>query len=112
MIALLQTLVYVLFYVAIFALCIWALIDLARRTAGAFAAAGKLTKGRWAAILAVATAVAFVALPYPIGIGQLTFLALGSAVAAAVYLVDVRPALGPHGGRRRPGRGPSSRGGW
>ncbi len=101
----LQSLVLVAFYLAILVLCVWGLVDLLRRPAGAFVAAGKLTKGRWGAILGASTAVSFVALPWPLGIGALSFLALLAAVAAIVYLVDVRPALGPTGRRRPPARG-------
>jgi hypothetical protein len=100
-----QTLLYVAFYVVILLLSVWALVDLLRRPAAAFTAAGKRTKKFWGAILAAAAAVAFMALPYPIGFGYLSFLALGSAVAAIVYLVDVKPAIVPYSGRRGP-RGP------
>jgi undecaprenyl-diphosphatase len=71
-------------------LALWALVDLARRPAAAFVSAGKRTKKFWGILLGVAVLVAFVALP---PLRQLTFLALGSAVAAVVYLVDVRPAV-------------------
>ncbi|WP_258725793.1 DUF2516 family protein [Cellulomonas sp. NS3] len=114
MIGAVQTLVYVAFYVVIFLLAVWALIDLLRRPAGAFVSAGKRTKKFWGILLGAATLLAFVALPYPIGYGYLSFLALGSAVAAVVYLVDVKPAITPYSGGRGPrGRGPSGpRGGW
>ena len=51
---------------------------------------------------------AFVAIPPPLGRGLLGFLALASAVAAIVYLVDVRPAITPYSGRGggRPGGRP------
>jgi len=106
-----QTLVYVAFYVVIFLLAVWALVDLLRRPAQAFLSAGKRTKKFWGLLLGAAVLLAFVALPYPIGFGYLSFLALGSAVAAAVYLADVKPAVTPYSGGR--GRGPSGpRGGW
>jgi hypothetical protein len=113
-----QVVVYLLFYVAIFALAAWSLVDALSRPANAFLSAGKRTKGFWLAITGVGTAVAFVALPWPLGIGQLGFLALLAAVGAIVYLVDVRPAVAPYsGGRGRGGSGgrggtPPSRGGW
>jgi hypothetical protein len=108
-----QSLIYLAFYVVIFALCVWALVDALRRPAQAFLSAGKQTKQRWMIILGVATAVSFVAIPFPIGIGRLGFLALLGAVAALVYLVDVRPAVGPYSGRRGGGSGSGpSRGGW
>ncbi|PVU82545.1 DUF2516 domain-containing protein [Cellulomonas sp. WB94] len=108
-----QTLLYLAFYVAIFALSVWALVDLVRRPPGAFTSAGKRTKNWWMAVLGVAVAVAFMAIPFPIGFGYLSFLALLSAVAAIVYLTDVRPAVAPYSRRRGPrGPGGSSRGGW
>lgn len=112
-----QYLVYLILYVVVFALAVWALVDLLTRPSQAFVSAGKRTKGFWGAILAAAVAISFVALPYPLGIGQLGFLALAAAVAAIVYLVDVRPAVQGYSGRggrgsRGSGRGPSSRGGW
>ena len=106
-VALAQSWVFFLLYLGAFvAICV-ALLDLVRRPAEAFPRAGKRTKGFWGAILGVATAVGFVAIPWPIGIGQLGFLALAGLVAAIVYLVDVRPALGPAGRKR-----PPSTGGW
>lgn len=116
MIGTLQALVYFLLYAVVFALSGYALIDAARRPASAFTSAGKRTKQFWVWLLVAATAVAFVALPWPLGGGYLSFLALGSAVAAGVYLADVRPAVRPYsggsGGSRggRPGGGPY--GGW
>lgn len=104
----LQSLVFLALNLFVFVLCAIALVDLLRRPASAFPAAGKRTKGFWAAILGVATAVAFVALP-PLNFGPLGFLVLLGAVGAIVYLVDVKPALGPH--RRRP-QGPARPGGW
>jgi uncharacterized membrane protein YeiB len=105
-----QTLVYLALYVAVFVLSVYALVDAARRPARAFAVAGKRTKQFWTLLLGVATAVAFVALPWPLGIGALSFLALGSAVAAGVYLADVRPAVKPYSGG--PGRSGGPYGGW
>lgn len=83
-------------------LCIVALVDAARRPAGAFTAAGKLTKNAWLAILAVAAALAFVSL----GSTGLLLLAILAAVASLVYLFDVKPAVTPYSGRGgRPGTG-------
>jgi len=103
----LQWIVYLLFLLAIFVLCVWALVDLLRRPANAFPAAGKRTKNFWLAILGVATLLSFIAMP-PLQL--LPFLGILSAVAAIVYLVDVRPAVAPYT-RRRSGPGRSS-GGW
>ncbi|WP_456846791.1 DUF2516 family protein [Cellulomonas sp. P5_C6] len=110
MVASLQLVIFLVFYVAIFGLCLWALIDLLRRPSKAFTQAGKLTKGLWGAIIGVSTAVSFSVIPVP-GVPHLpSFLALLAAVGAIVYLVDVKPAITPYSGRRGP-RGPSS-GGW
>ncbi|MBB2922269.1 DUF2516 family protein [Cellulomonas cellasea] len=111
MIGSVQTLIYAAFYLVIFLLAVWALIDVLRRPAGAFVSAGKRTKKFWGLLLGAAVLLAFAALPPPIGVGYLSFLALGSAIAAVVYLVDVKPAVTPYSGGR--GRGPSGpRGGW
>jgi hypothetical protein len=114
-IAKLQVLVYAGFFLVIFGLTVWALVDALTRPTRAFVSGGKRTKRFWGFVLGAACAVAFVALPWPIGIGALSFLALLSAVAAIVYLVDVRPAVSPYSGRRGPrggGGSGSSRGGW
>lgn len=109
----LQLLLLLLFSLVILALAVWALVDALRRPAAAFTAAGKQTKQRWTIILAAAAVIAFIAVPPPLGIAGLPiFLALLSAVAAVVYLVDVRPAVGPHTRRRGPRDGGPSRGGW
>ena len=105
--------IYLVLYLIVFVTCVVALVDLLLRPAQAFVTAGKRTRSFWLVVLLVATAVAFVALPWPIGIGRMEFLALGAAVAGIVYLVDVRPAIAPYSGRRG-GRGPRGpqRGGW
>lgn len=75
---------------------VYALVDVLRHRPDAFTAAGKLTKAKWTAILAVAAALGFIALPPPIGqpaLSSLGFLAIIAVVASAVYLVDVRPAV-------------------
>lgn len=113
MIRALQILIYFALYAAAFGMTVYALIDALRRPARAFVNGGKRTKQFWTVLLGVATAVAFVAVPPPVGIGALSFLALGSAVAAGVYLADVRPAIKPYsggGGQGRSGGGPY--GGW
>ena len=93
---------FVVLYVLIFVACVVALVDAIRRPPTAFVSAGKRTRSFWLAVLGVATAVAFVAIPWPLGIGALSFLALGSAVAAIVYHVDVKPAVAPYSGGRGP----------
>lgn len=108
----LQALIYFALYAAVFAVTVYALIDALRRPARAFVSGGKRTKQFWTVLLGIATAVAFVAVPWPLGFGMLSFLALGSAVAAGVYLADVRPAIKPYsgGGQGRSSGGPY--GGW
>jgi len=108
----LQILINLVLFLAVFGASVVALVDAMRRPTTAFPAAGKRTKQFWTTILGVATAVAFVAIPYPLGLGLLSFLALGSAVAALVYLYDVKPALGPARRGPRGPRGPGSGSGW
>lgn len=75
----------------------WALIDAATRPAPAFVAAGKQTKPIWLAILGVSLLLCLVGLG-----GVLGLFGFIVAVAAVVYLVDVRPAVR----EMRPGGGP------
>lgn len=69
-------------------LVVWALIDALRRPAAAFVAAGKQTKQIWLAILGVCLLLCVIGLG-----GILGFFGFVVAVAAIVYLVDVRPAV-------------------
>ena len=112
MIGSLQVVIYFAFYIAIFGLSLWALVDLLRRPSAAFPRAGKRTKGFWGAIVGAATAVSFSVIPIPHVPHLPGFLALLAAVGAIVYLVDVKPAVTPYSGRGGP-RGPSGpSGGW
>jgi hypothetical protein len=72
----------------ILVLVVWALVDAATRPPEAFVAAGKQTKQIWLAILGVSLVLCLLGLGGFFGI-------LGAiiAVAAIVYLVDVRPAV-------------------
>lgn len=110
----LQQLIVLVLCVAVFASQVWALIDAAPRAARGFVAEGKLTKTKWLAILGVAALFGFISLPYPFGVGGLSFLVLISAVPPIVYFVDVKPAIAAYG--RGAGRGPrgtgGNRGGW
>jgi hypothetical protein len=76
---------------------VFALVDAARTRADAFVAASKQTKPRWLAILGVATALGFVALPVALlgggKLGPFDMLSIIAVVAAVVYLTDVRPAV-------------------
>lgn len=114
-IAQLQNLILLIITVAIFGTQVFCLIDLATRPARAFPAEGKRTKQFWLIVLGVAALFGFLALPYPLGAGNFLFLGMVSAVPAILYLVDVRPAVAPHGrgssGRSGP-RGGRGSGGW
>jgi Protein of unknown function (DUF2516) len=73
---------------AVLVLVVWALADAATRPAPAFVAAGKQTKQVWLAILGVCLLLCL------LGAGRfLGFFGFVIAVAAIVYLVDVRPAV-------------------
>jgi hypothetical protein len=78
-------------------LVVWALIDAVTRPADAFVAAGKQTKPIWLAILGVALLLCLAGVG-----GILGIFGFVVAVAAIVYLVDVRPAVRG----MRPGGGP------
>ena len=76
--------------VAAFIVETWAFIDAITRPAQAFVAAGKQTKVIWMIILGVA----FVLGLYSAAYGGVTgFLSVAAFVAAAIYLVDVRPKV-------------------
>ena len=107
MISDLQFLVVLALTVGAFAVEVFALVEAIRTPAQAFANAGKLTRQAWLAILGVATAIGFLALPFQAYIRPFDFIAVVAAVAAIVFVVDVRPAVAPY--RRRPPRSPQ---GW
>jgi hypothetical protein len=69
----------------------WAFIDAISRPAQAFTASGKQTKPRWLIILGVAAVVGLAGAAY--GVGPTSILPVAAFVAAAVYLVDVRPKV-------------------
>jgi hypothetical protein len=83
-----------------------ALLDASRHRPDAFIAAGKMTKQRWLIILGIAAAIGFVSLG-GLFLSPLNFLNVIGFVAAAVYLVDVKPALRQVSGRGRGPRGAS-----
>ncbi len=69
----------------------YALADAVRRPADAFSYAGKLSKPLWLAIIGVSVAVNIVIL------NPLSLLNIVGAVAAIVYIVDVKPAVSQYG---------------
>lgn len=107
MISELQYLVVLVLAIGAFAIEVFALVEAIRTPAQAFTNAGKLSRQAWLAIVGVATAVGFLALPFPGFISPMNFLAIIAAVAAIIFVVDVRPAVAPY--RRRPPRKPQ---GW
>ena len=79
--------------IAAFVVEAWAFVDAVRRPAPAFAAAGKQTKPIWLLILGVATVVGLGYAFYLGGASAISILPVAAFVAAAVYLVDVRPKV-------------------
>ena len=73
--------------IGLFVIQAWAFVDALSRRPEMFVAADKLTKPAWLIILGVALA-AHLLIWNPV-----SFLNLIGAVAAIVYVVDVRPAL-------------------
>ena len=74
--------IFILIYLVTLVLTIWALVDAAMRSPGAFVAAEKQTKQFWVILLIVAALAAYIRL--------FTFIAI---IATLVYLLDVRPAV-------------------
>jgi hypothetical protein len=95
-----QVLIALAFAVAALGLSVYGLVDALRHRPDAFAAAGKLSKKIWLALLGVAVAFAF----FGVG-GAFHLTSILALVASGVYLADVRPAL-----RQVTGRGSSSDG--
>jgi asparagine N-glycosylation enzyme membrane subunit Stt3 len=73
--------------IVLFVLQAWTFVDALTRRPDSFVAADKLTKPGWLIILGLALVA------HAIFWNPLTFLNLVGAVAAIVYMVDVRPAL-------------------
>ena len=96
-----QAVVFLLLGLAAFVVQVFALVDAIRQRPDAYLAASKMTKQRWVVILGVAVAIGFISFNGN-ALGMLNLIAF---VAAAVYLVDVRPAL-----RQVQGRGGGSSG--
>lgn len=98
----LQSGVFTLLVLGGLILAVFALIDAIRVPEQAFTAAGKQTKNMWLIILGISVAVIFA---FP-----LLILKIAGVVAAAVYVVDVRPAVKQY--RRRPGTSDGPYGPW
>src|SRR5450631_2691194 len=92
-----QSLIMFAFGVAAVVLSVFGLVDALRHRPDAFTAAGKRTKNFWLAILGVCVLLSLFLFPAPF-----SFQWIIAVVGAAVYAVDVRPAL-----RRVMGRGSS-----
>jgi hypothetical protein len=84
------TLFFAVLLLVAFGIELWAFIDVIRRPAAAFLAAGKQTKQIWLIISGVA-AVLGLAFAYYGGVTN--FLAVIAFGAAAIYHVDVRPKV-------------------
>jgi hypothetical protein len=67
---------------------VWALVDCVTRKTAAFPAVDKLTKAAWCAMLLFGAFFGSVLAPDPVGP-----ISLITAIIAAVYLADVRPAV-------------------
>ena len=90
-----QRLLFLVLTLGSLALMVYAFIDAIRVRTEALPLAGKLTKNIWLLILGVAVALNLVAF------NALSIFNLLGVVAAAVYVVDVRPAVRQVGGGRR-----------
>lgn len=77
--------------IAAFGVEVWALVDAIRRPAPAFVAAGKQTKPLWLVILGVAAVIGLGSVVY--GVSLISLFPIIAFVAAAIYLVDVRPKV-------------------
>ncbi|MEU6777591.1 DUF2516 family protein [Nonomuraea angiospora] len=95
----------------IFGMSAYALVHALRVPTGAFVSAGKLQKNIWLLILALATLFSvggawsyfidflIVGGAGFIGLGALGFFSIVAAIAATIYIVDVKPAVKGMGGR-------------
>ena len=94
-------------FLAAFVFEAWAFIDAIIRPAQAFLAAGKRTKQIWLLIVGVAAVLGLASATGYLG-GATWFLGTAAFVAAAVYMVDVRPKLKEF----RTSKGSKSSGSW
>jgi Protein of unknown function (DUF2516) len=84
------TVFFAVLLLAAFGVELWAFVDVIRRPAAAFLAVGKQTKQIWLIISGVA---AVLGLAFAFYGGITNMLAVVAFVAAAIYLVDVRPKV-------------------
>jgi hypothetical protein len=84
------TIFFAVLLLAAFGVELWAFVDVIRRPAAAFLAAGKQTKQIWMIISGVA---AVLGLAFAFYGGITNMLAVVAFVAAAIYHVDVRPKV-------------------
>jgi hypothetical protein len=103
------TLFFAVLLLAAFAIELWAFIDVIRRPAAAFLAAGKQTKQIWLIISGVA---AVLGLAFAFYGGITNILAVVAFVAAAIYHVDVRPKVKEYHNDKGNGSGYGSYGPW
>ena len=72
----------------------YSLVQALRFRPDAYVAADRRTKGFWSLLTGVATLLAFLSVPYPVGRGGASFLLLIiAAVISGLFLADVLPAL-------------------
>jgi hypothetical protein len=90
--------------IAAFVVETWAFVDAIRRPSDAYTAAGKQTKQIWLIILGVAFVIGIGGAVNIIGL--ISFLPILAFVAAAIYLVDVRPKVGQMKGGSSSRQGP------
>ncbi|MFI7134944.1 DUF2516 family protein [Nonomuraea sp. NPDC050153] len=104
-------LLFLVLAAAILGMSVYAFVHALRVPTGAFVSAGKLQKNIWLLILALAslfsvggawsyfTAFLIVGGIEFIGLGALGFFSIVAAIAATIYIVDVKPAVKGMGGR-------------
>lgn len=90
---------------AAFVMEIWAFVDALRHKDGAYRAAGKQSKTIWLLILGVAVVIGLGGASGRLSL--FSILPIAAFIAAAIYLVDVRPKVREFKGS---GGGPSSSG--
>lgn len=76
--------------ILLFVLEAWAVVDSLAHRPEEYEAAGKQTKKMWVLLLGISLAAFVITLPV---MGLLNIFNMAGAVAAIVYLVDVRPAI-------------------